>query len=585
MSTYELADATNNPGTLTRPTRYGYTYDGLGRLTHADGIQGDLVNGLPMSDPLFAVGNESYAFDRIGNFTSLARGVLSTSNTFESEAWNYQYGPSNSRLAAVIHQTASPALDRAYSYDLAGNQTTDDHRQITATTYGRANLPTLLQRAGVLTDQYLYDAQDMRIFKHARITETTDVKEFYLRDAMGREIGILDLHGIDCGALGEPLLKQKWQWFVFGTTRFARIAPSCQQLPELPGGALSMGVPGSYTYYGNTTLGAVSFYVHDHLGNARVVYTPTANCGGAGGSTITYTLEDVLDYYPYGKVLRNLSAAERYQSTHHERDGETGLDYRGARFYDSEVGRFGSLDPIADASVALSGYVYVAGNPIFFTDPSGRREDDFYFDENGVLVNRVKNDQPDRFFVQVGSLSYPDDAAPDGSTVRGKSFDPVYKQIDLEGDLGKMIRTVYAEAQGENSASKLAVAEVIRNRANDATQNSAATGWNAIFSNVSTYTQVVEQSGQFESVQSGRAAYSNPLSLLGNGASRNEGETQSFVESVGASIQAHNQSSNTAGGSVYFYSPYISAPGWTKDLEQVTITGVDTTAFKFYRFK
>ena len=47
-------------------------------------------------------------------------------------------------------------------------------------------------------------------------------------------------------------------------------------------------------------------------------------------------------YYPYGKVLREFNPATdaRYLSTYHERDKETGFDYRGARFYDSDLGRF-----------------------------------------------------------------------------------------------------------------------------------------------------------------------------------------------------------------------------------------------------
>ena len=42
------------------------------------------------------------------------------------------------------------------------------------------------------------------------------------------------------------------------------------------------------------------------------------------------------------KILRefNPNGREKYLTTQHERDDETGLDYRGARFYDSDVGRF-----------------------------------------------------------------------------------------------------------------------------------------------------------------------------------------------------------------------------------------------------
>ncbi|PCI95837.1 MAG: hypothetical protein COB15_11740 [Flavobacteriales bacterium] len=79
-----------------------------------------------------------------------------------------------------------------------------------------------------------------------------------------------------------------------------------------------------------------------------------------------------LDYYPYGKILREFNPeAEKYLSTHHERDTETGLDYRGARYYDADVARFLSLDPKAMEYASLSDYNYVAGNPIFYIDPEG----------------------------------------------------------------------------------------------------------------------------------------------------------------------------------------------------------------------
>ena len=59
-------------------------------------------------------------------------------------------------------------------------------------------------------------------------------------------------------------------------------------------------------------------------------------------------------------------------STHHERDRETGFDYRGARLYDGEVGRFLSLDPAAAEFPSWSDYSYVMGNPLKFIDPTGK---------------------------------------------------------------------------------------------------------------------------------------------------------------------------------------------------------------------
>ena len=115
----------------------------------------------------------------------------------------------------------------------------------------------------------------------------------------------------------------------------------------------------------------MSYFVHDHLGNTRIVYHTVLECDQ---SEVNYILEHTIDYYPYGKVLREHTNCEdaRYLTTHHERDKETGSDYRGARFYDSDIGRFLSLDPLATDFAAWSPYNYVLGNPIVFVDPDGK---------------------------------------------------------------------------------------------------------------------------------------------------------------------------------------------------------------------
>jgi len=116
----------------------------------------------------------------------------------------------------------------------------------------------------------------------------------------------------------------------------------------------------------------VSFYIQDHLGNTRILYHTTFT--GCNQAAVLYHLEHVADYYPFGKILREYVAQgvpEKFLTTQHERDVETGLDYRGARFYDSEVGRFLSVDPLASVIASWSPYVYVYNNPVRFTDPDG----------------------------------------------------------------------------------------------------------------------------------------------------------------------------------------------------------------------
>lgn len=71
-------------------------------------------------------------------------------------------------------------------------------------------------------------------------------------------------------------------------------------------------------------------------------------------------------------INRQYDNGDRYLTTQHERDQETGLDYRGARYYDSDIGRFLSLDPWAAKYPAWSPYNYVMCNPIIFIDPTGK---------------------------------------------------------------------------------------------------------------------------------------------------------------------------------------------------------------------
>ena len=99
----------------------------------------------------------------------------------------------------------------------------------------------------------------------------------------------------------------------------------------------------------------------DHLGNTRIVFHTTYDC-----KELDYVAEYVADYYPFGKVLREWvnCEVERYLTTQHERDKESGYDYRGARFYDADLGRFLSVDPLAAEYAPWSPYVYVLDNPI-----------------------------------------------------------------------------------------------------------------------------------------------------------------------------------------------------------------------------
>ncbi|MBL7955938.1 MAG: hypothetical protein JNJ91_12935 [Flavobacteriales bacterium] len=154
------------------------------------------------------------------------------------------------------------------------------------------------------------------------------------------------------------------------------------------------GVPFAYTTFDDPRLRNVTFYVHDHLGNTRVTYT--VGCDGSNGAGHLRTLEHAVDYFPYGSILREFvnGQQEKYLTTHHERDVETGLDYRGARYYDSDVARFLSLDPAQAEYPSMSPYLYVGGDPISFVDPTGKNLDKYTVDSEGNVefLERAEGD-------------------------------------------------------------------------------------------------------------------------------------------------------------------------------------------------
>ena len=115
----------------------------------------------------------------------------------------------------------------------------------------------------------------------------------------------------------------------------------------------------------DTGLPVVVRYQHgNHLGSAMLELDDAAN-------VITYE-----EYFPYGStsyqaVRSQTETPKRYRYTGKERDDENGLDYFGARYYASWLGRWSAVDP-AGVKDAPSLYVYVAANPIRLTDPDGK---------------------------------------------------------------------------------------------------------------------------------------------------------------------------------------------------------------------
>jgi RHS repeat-associated protein len=125
--------------------------------------------------------------------------------------------------------------------------------------------------------------------------------------------------------------------------------------------------PGAFcSTFDNTDMPDMKYHTYDHLGNLRVTYR---RVGASLPVDATY------EYSPYGRVVQTYRAnthKDRYLSTGHEREAATDYDYRLARLYDAELGRFLGVDAHNEKYSNLSSFSYAAGNPIIYVDPDGK---------------------------------------------------------------------------------------------------------------------------------------------------------------------------------------------------------------------
>jgi RHS repeat-associated protein len=312
------------PGSATVTSVLGYdNADRLTAITHSAGAS--------------TLSSYSYSYDPASRLTSY---------TGPEGSLTYTYDPTNE-----LTNVGGARLE-TYTYDLNGNRTMTGYQTDTGnrlTSDGTYNY-TYDNEGNVATKTRISDGQQSTFSwdYRNRLTEvvvkngtTTLQDDKFTYDVQDRRIGKWTLSG------GQ-------QWTVYdGINPYADFNS---------GGSLT-----NRYLYGN----AVDFlfarfdgtnttwYLADNLGSVRQLAT-------TGGTTL-----DTITYDSYGNVLSETGSGDRFKYTARELDGETGLQYNRARYYDAKTGRWTSQDPLEFAADDSNLYRYVRNNPTNAADPTG----------------------------------------------------------------------------------------------------------------------------------------------------------------------------------------------------------------------
>ncbi|MDR1346721.1 MAG: DUF5675 family protein, partial [Bacteroidales bacterium] len=110
------------------------------------------------------------------------------------------------------------------------------------------------------------------------------------------------------------------------------------------------------------------FYHPDHLGSSSWITD-------SGGHAMQH-----LQYLPFGETCLEQSSSYsspfwlQHTFSGKEKDFESGYSYFGARYYNSDIGIWLSVDPQSASHPSTNNYMYCLGNPLCLVDPNGEDE-------------------------------------------------------------------------------------------------------------------------------------------------------------------------------------------------------------------
>ena len=334
---------------------YKFTYDGLNRIKNA--VYGE---GTTISTNAGRFSENITGYDRNGNITSFQRYGKASGSVYgiiDNLAIAYngnQLKYANDAAADPLYNGAfnfvngSNSIGNEYTFDKNGNLQQDYNKKVAKVQYNQLNLPSALQFTNGNRVDYLYDANGVkRCATHKTAIANISVPMGQIKDLTSSQIS--QTHTTDyCGNI------------IYENGVLNKI------LIEEGYVTLSGSTP---TYH---------YYLKDHQGNNRIVINQTG------------AIEQINHYYPFGglfEVNTATSAIQSYKYNGKELDRMHGLDCYdyGARINDAALGRFTTVDPLAEKYYSMSPYAYCANNPVNFIDLDGRAwRPTFDVDHNGT---------------------------------------------------------------------------------------------------------------------------------------------------------------------------------------------------------
>jgi len=312
---------------------------------------------------------------------------------------SYSYD-SVSHLLSVLHQVGASTLDGAsYTYDPAGNRTSKtNYLDGVTSNYGYDLLYQLTQvtQGGSTTESYSYDVVGNRLsslgvatYSYNSSNElTSNSNGSYTYDSNGNTLTDAQSRSFTWDA--ENRLRQVVVPGDDGGTTTFKYDPFGRRVQK----AGPLGTT-NYLYDGHSDIGeldssgsVVARYaqgpqIDEPLSEFRSGTTSFYEQDGVGSvsslSSATGVLANNYVYDLFGKVTASSGTLiNLFRYAGRELDSETGIYGYRMRYYDQNVGRFLSEDPIGFKGSGTNFYAYVYNNPINLVDPLGLAPGDKY---------------------------------------------------------------------------------------------------------------------------------------------------------------------------------------------------------------